>query len=139
MHGIMALRSGNSASKAVALFKKIWIIKYLFRWNRFVLLFCCDIFCGSRNSSAEAERVEQEMSYTNSNRTSDDLVWKIVESIRWDWNVSSVVLIRDPSREPLIKQISNICFDDTLKQWKSYLNLWINLTIFHLYLQLLSW
>ena len=95
MHGIMSLRLGNSASKAVALFKKIWIIKYLFRWNRFVLSFCCDIFCGSRNSSAEAERVEQEMSYTNSNRTSDDLVWKIVESIRWDWNVSYVVLIRD--------------------------------------------
>ena len=34
------------------------------------------------------------MSYANSDRESDDLVWKTVESIRWDWNVASVVLIR---------------------------------------------
>ena len=38
--------------------------------------------------------MEQEMSYANSDRESDDLVWKTVESIRWDWNVASVVLIR---------------------------------------------
>ena len=31
--------------------------------------------------------------YTHPDRTSNELVWKIVESIIWDWNVSSVVLI----------------------------------------------
>ena len=39
----------------------------------------------------------QEMSYANSDITSDDLVWEIVESIKWDWNVASVVLIRAPA------------------------------------------
>ena len=32
--------------------------------------------------------------YTHPDRTSNELVWKIVELIIWDWNVSSVVLIR---------------------------------------------
>ena len=35
------------------------------------------------------------MSNANSDRTSNDLVRKIAVSIRWDWNVSSVVFIRD--------------------------------------------
>ena len=44
-------------------------------------------------SGPKAEHVGQEMSHAKSDRTSDDLVWKIVESIKWDWNVASVVLI----------------------------------------------
>ena len=35
----------------------------------------------------------QETSNANLDRTSNELVWKIVESIIGDWNVSSVVLI----------------------------------------------
>ena len=35
----------------------------------------------------------QETSNTNSDRKSNELVWKFVESIIWDWNVSSVVFI----------------------------------------------
>ena len=36
----------------------------------------------------------QDTSNANSDRKSNELVWKIVESIIWDWNVASVVLIR---------------------------------------------
>ena len=40
--------------------------------------------------------MEQEMCYANSDRKSNELVWKIVESIIWVWNVTSVVLICGP-------------------------------------------
>ena len=45
------------------------------------------------------------MSYVNSDRKSNELVWKIVESIIWHWNVASVVLIRamgPASRSPAL-------------------------------------
>ena len=36
-----------------------------------------------------------ETSNANSDRTSNDLVWKIVVSIRWDENISSIVFNLD--------------------------------------------
>ena len=41
--------------------------------------------------SGLSEHVAQETSNANSDKASNDLVWKIVVSIRWDWNVSSIL------------------------------------------------
>ena len=44
--------------------------------------FCWNIFSDSLDSAAEeAEHVVQETSNANSDRTSNELVWKVVESI----------------------------------------------------------
>ena len=46
------------------------------------LKFCWNVFSDSLNSTEEkAEHVVQETSNTNSDKTSNELVWKIVESI----------------------------------------------------------
>ena len=44
----------------------------------------------------------QETSNAISDRTSNELVWKIIESIIWDWNVASVVLIRGVNYEQIL-------------------------------------
>ena len=79
--------------------KKIWIIQICLDEIN-IFFFCWDIFFDSRSSSAEwAEHVAKKMNNANSDRTSNDLVWKIVVSLsmRWNWNVSSVVLICEPN------------------------------------------
>ena len=44
--------------------------------------FCWNVFSDSLDSAAEeAERVVQEKSNANSDRTSNEMVWKIAESI----------------------------------------------------------
>ena len=52
--------------------------------------------------------------YANSDRTSDDLVWKIVESIKWDWNVTYLCKIyrRTEKTDRGIRQIERIVKTD---------------------------
>ena len=82
MHSIVSCRSRNTASKAVVLLKKNWMIQiYLDEMKIFLLLW--DIFYDSCDSTAEkAEHVAQETSNSNLDRTSNDLKNCSIDKIR---------------------------------------------------------
>ena len=93
MHAIASCQSGNTASKAVDLLKKITIHSDFFRWKKNILFLLEYLFwftwqhsrisltCGTGNDQCKFRQ---------------NIKWfglKIEVLIRWVWNVSSIVFI----------------------------------------------
>ena len=71
----------------------------------------------------------QETSNANSDRRSNELVWNIVESIIWDWNDASVVLVCGLNQKILSTVYSCIFTSCTLSTpWNPYGHTFVNPT-----------